>query len=190
MKKVLLVAGFVVIGLLVFVGVSVGYAQTTTPPNSQQDFEDQSSRPSKEGGFFGYRPGKMGHMGGQYDSEGGHGPIHDAMIQSMSQALGIDPIELENRLDSGETMYAIAESLGFSSEEFRELMLAARTNAIEQAVADGLITKEMANWMLERMDSMWSNGYGPGSGDCPGHEAGGFRGNRGRGGMRFSTNTP
>ncbi|HEX6304820.1 MAG TPA: hypothetical protein VFZ76_11560, partial [Anaerolineales bacterium] len=57
---------------------------------------------------------------------------------------------------------------GFNVETFRELMIEARTEALNQAAADGVISQEQAEWMQSRMNQMWSNGYGPGSGHCDG----------------------
>ena len=55
-------------------------------------------------------------------------------------------------------------------------MSTARTNAANQAVADGVITQAQADFMLQHMDSMMDNGFGPGfgpgNGSCP-HNIGG-----------------
>jgi hypothetical protein len=45
-------------------------------------------------------------------------------------------------------------------------MLTAREQAIQQAVADGLLTAEQADWMLSRMQGMRAGGYGFASGNC------------------------
>ena len=47
-----------------------------------------------------------------------------------------------------------------------DAMLAAQREAIEQALADGRITQEQADWLLERMEAMapfeLSNPFAPG----------------------------
>jgi hypothetical protein len=45
-------------------------------------------------------------------------------------------------------------------------------DAFAKAVADGVITQERADWMLQRMQNMYQNGYGFGS--CPMHNGQGF----------------
>ncbi len=162
MKKVLITLG---IGALVFValvGAGVAYAQSTTPP-SPEDFTPPAWGPS---GMMGGR-GFAGHMGG-YAQTGEYGLMHDTMVATFAEALGIDVAELEERLANGETMFTIAESLGYSAEEFQTLMLEARELALQEAVASGLITQEQADWMLDHMQTGLENGYGPGSGACDG----------------------
>jgi hypothetical protein len=98
----------------------------------------------------------------------GEGPLHDVMISILAPALGITPEELEQRRDAGETFYQIAIDLGFSEAELPELIIEAKTAALAQAVEEGLITQEQADWMIARMAQMRAAGYGPGTGNCGG----------------------
>jgi hypothetical protein len=120
--------------------------------------------------------GMMGGLGGRGGFGGpgggpGDGLLHDYMIAGFAEAFGLSTEELQARLDAGETMYQVATSLGWTQEQFFQTMQTVRTEAINQAVADGVITQEQADWMLERMNQMWENGFGPGSGagtgNCP-----------------------
>jgi hypothetical protein len=108
-----------------------------------------------------------------------YGPLHEYMYNAFAQALGLTPEELETRRLAGDTLWDIAQEQGMTAEQFQELMTTARTNAVNQAVADGVITQEQGNFMLERMETMMGNGVGPGSGlgngGCP--NFGGGRGN-------------
>ena len=63
-------------------------------------------------------------------------------------------------------MWQVAEAQGFSQEEIQEKMLAARTQALEAAVAAGALTQEQADWMSQHMGQRGANGMGPGN--CPG----------------------
>ena len=38
-------------------------------------------------------------------------------------------------------------------------MLTAQDKALTQAVADGWITQEQADWMLDHMNQMWEGGF-------------------------------
>ena len=90
------------------------------------------------------------------------------MIAAFAEALGLTPEELETRRDGGETLWQIAEAQGISSEDFATLWTDARTAALEQAVSDGVIAQEQADWMIQRMAQRQAAGFGPGSGACTG----------------------
>ncbi len=106
--------------------------------------------------------------------------MHEYMIAALARAFNLTPEELEARHDAGETMWDIAADLGLDAEQFRQAMLDARTQALNDAVAAGVITQEQADWMLSRMNQMWSRGFGSGAGGCPGM-GGNFQGRMGGG---------
>ena len=118
-------------------------------------------------GGRGMMGGGYGMMGGYDDDGEGYGPMHDYMLQGFAGAFGLTVEELQAKLDAGETMYSIAEAQGMTLEQFRELMIQVRTDALNQMVAEGVITQAQADWMLDHMSQMWQGGYGPGSGGCP-----------------------
>lgn len=167
MKKGILVS--VIVAIAVFTLGSVGFAsaQSETP-----------SVPVTANAFgFGHPGGMGGGMGlgipGTQD-----GILHDVMIQVFADELGLTVEGLETRLTNGETMFDIASAQGMTVEEFQTLMTTAREQAIDQAVADGTLTQEQADWMKSRSNRMGSGttgtpgGRGPrgnyGTGTCPG----------------------
>lgn len=156
MKK-LLITGAVLALVIVALGTAgLVYAQTQTPPT-----------PS----FPGYGPGMMGGRGGMmggYQS-GNFGPMHEYMVQAYAEVFDITVDELEEQLVSGENMWQIALSLGFSQEEIPGLMITAHTQALNEAVEAGVLTREQADWMIERMAQRQAQGFGPGSGGCGGY---------------------
>ncbi len=91
----------------------------------------------------------------------GDGPLHTYMINAFAQALNITPADFEARRDAGQTAYQIAQSLGFSADQIPALLSNARTQALNAAVADGVITQQQADWMKSRA-------VGMGSGICDG----------------------
>lgn len=136
-------------------------------------------------GFAGYAyaqrsvpnsPGLLGHMGGmhgsgfQFNGTRGSGLLHNYMVNSFAKALNLSPAELDSRLQNGEAMWQIAETQGIATEDFANLMVTIRTEAIGQAVADGVISQEQADWMEQRMQSMQQRGFG--AGDCSMYGAG------------------
>jgi hypothetical protein len=170
MKKIFLTGGLLVLLVLALGIAGLAYAQSETPP------------------YPGYGPGMMGGrgggmMGGGFSGE--YGPMHTYMIEAFAEALGLTPEELQSRRDAGETLWQIAESLGFSQDEFGQLWVDARTDALDQAVADGVITQEQADWMNQHMAGRQGAGYGPGSSGCMGGGAGFQGGRQGRMGGRW-----
>jgi hypothetical protein len=99
-----------------------------------------------------------GRNTGDFGVTGG-GILHEYMEEIFADKLGITETEIETRLTAGETMSEIALAEGFTLEEFQTWMLDARTQAIDLAVADGVITAEQAEWMKSR-GSMMFGGYG------------------------------
>ena len=80
------------------------------------------------------------------------------MIAVFAEELNIPVADLEARLDQGETMAQIAVSTGLTVDEFRTLMVDARTQAIDQAVTDGTLTQEQADWMKQRSAGQMAGG--------------------------------
>ena len=105
-------------------------------------------------------------MGGYGMMSGGYGPMHEYMVPAFADALGITPEELQSRLDDGETMWDVARAQGLSDEEVYEVMEAAHSKALEQAVEAGVLTQEQADWMDEHMDQMHGESFT--SGGCHG----------------------
>jgi hypothetical protein len=152
MKKLLLIGTFVLVAL---VGISsLAFAQTPNPTTPQTPWG-----PGK--GFGGMHPGGMW---GQFD-ENQLSPMHDYMQAALAEALGLKIEDLQAAQAEGKTVWQLAEEKGFSVEDFQAVMLEARTSAIQSMVADGLLTQDQADRMLNGMHGMWGQG---GSGGCPG----------------------
>jgi ABC-type sugar transport system substrate-binding protein len=121
----------------------------------------------------------LGCHGGGFGFWGGSWTMFD----TMAEALGLSPDEFFAELHAGKTLEEIAEAQGVELEAVQEAMNAARADAmreaIEQAVEDGNITQEQADWLLEGLEQ----GFFPmGRGFGFGH---GMKGGFGRG-MRGS----
>jgi hypothetical protein len=161
MKKMLLVfAGFVV-AVSVFSVAGFAFAQSQTPP-----FPEYPYGPGMMNEYDGYGPGSDHGMMGGYGMgwNGEEGPMHEAMVEVVAEGLGLTPEEIEARHDAGETILEIAEAEGFSAEEIQDLISSAHDVALEDAVANGLLTQEQADWMDSHMDGMWLGGNHCGNG--------------------------
>ena len=143
-KRLVLLSSGTLIALLLagLVGVSVVSAQEPTP-----------ERPAP----FGWRGGGLGRgfFGG---ARGGSWTTFD----TAAEAMGLTPVELFAELHDGKTLEEVAEAQGVEMEAVQEAVNAARAEAqkeaIEQAVEDGKLTQEQADWMLEGLEK----GFFPG----------------------------
>jgi len=122
-------------------------------------------------------------QGGQTPTwrQGGYGWMHDYVEQAFATKLGLSAGQVEEQLAAGKPMYQIALDNGIQQEELANFMNEVHQEAFARAVADGIITQERADWMLQRMQSMYQDGYGPGN--CPMHngQGGMFQSGRGMG---------
>ena len=135
MKKLVLAMVMVTVLGVAFLGTAGSvFAQTATPPAP------------------GYGPGMMGGRGGPRGGgmNGQDGLLHDEMTAAYAAKLGISATDLEARLDKGETMAQVAYSKGLTADQFTKLMTEARTQAVDQAVKDGKLTQQQADWMKQR----------------------------------------
>jgi hypothetical protein len=165
-KRILLVVGamfavFVLVGAL---GVTAALAQEPTPPTDEDD------------DTTGFRWGGVGRGFGGRGFFSGNWTAFDA----VAEALGLTPDEFfEKSHDEGMTLEEIADELGVDLDDVRGSMAEARLEAmrerIEQAVEDGTMSAEQAEWLLEGMEQ----------GFCPMMGRGGSRGG-GRGWRGFS----
>ncbi len=136
MNKIVKITLLVVIAVLAIGTTGVAYAQT----------------PGQASGTAAGVMGGRGPRGGNGAGTGtaGDGILHDYMIAAYAEALNIPVVDLEARLANGESMSQIALSTGLTLAEFRTLMVDVRTQAIEQALADGVLTQAQADWLKLR----------------------------------------
>jgi len=80
----------------------------------------------------------------------GDGVLSTYIQQAWAEVLGLSPEDLAARLEAGETLTSIAQSLGYTTDEIQALMDQVRSLAVEQALADGVITEEQAAQILEQ----------------------------------------
>lgn len=78
------------------------------------------------------------------------GALKDYLHEPLADALGISPEELTERRESGETLADIAADLGFDLAEIRDIFSEVRSEALESAVEDGILTQEEADWLSSR----------------------------------------
>jgi hypothetical protein len=111
--------------------------------------------------------------------QGGYGWMHDYVEQALAAKLGLTEEQVEDQLAAGTAMYQIALDNGIKQEDLASFMNQVHKEAFDKAVKDGVITQERADWMLQRMQNMYQNGYG--AGNCPMHNGQAGQFSRGRG---------
>lgn len=94
---------------------------------------------------------------------GGRG-LSDAALAAAADALNMTTDELTAALQGGQTLEQIAEEAGVDFEDVQAAIQAVRETElrerIEQALADGTITQEHADWLLEGLDKGFLSGPG------------------------------
>lgn len=157
MKKVWI--GVVLAGVLVAAFAAVGAVSA------------QGRAPQGDGSFGMGRHGMMANS--QVVAGAGAGLLHDYMVEAFADKLNVSVDEINERLASGEHVVDIALEQGLTVEEFRALMLDVRAQAVDQALADGVITQEQADWMKTRGAGVYGarggmrGGFGGYNAGCP-----------------------
>ena len=149
-----LIGGLVAALLLVgAAGATIAYAQDGTTPTPPAD--------------------------GQIDRRGpghGHRFLGEAELQAAADALGMTTDELSTELQNGKTLQDLADAAGVDLQVVQDAIRAAHAEAmrqrIEQAVADGTMTQEKADWLLEGLEKGFLDGPGFGFGFGPGPAGG------------------
>lgn len=122
-----------------------------------------------------HRQAPFGQFGGGFmHSEENQARMHTA----IAEALGLSVEDFEAAIAEGQTLYQIAEAQGVDLADVQAAMQTVRAEIIDQAVADGLLTQEQAEWMKTRMAGFGPGGAGYGPGNCAGD--GSFGGRMGR----------
>ena len=101
----------------------------------------------------------------------GRGPgfgLGDAELQAAAKALGMTTDEVSSALKDGKTLQDLAVTAGVDIADVRAAIQAVHEtemrDRIAQAVADGTMTQEKADWLLEGLDKGFLDGPGFGFG--------------------------
>lgn len=158
MNKIWKVVSLIGLVALAFGATSVAFAQSETP------------QPYNNPGYGRGMMGGKGRYGGGM-TYGEVGLYHNTMVEIFAETLGLSASQLEARMEGGETMWQIVESEGTTWDEFFAIMNDARSAMLDQAVEDGTMSPEQAEFMNSRGQAR-SYGQGRGNGGCMGYENG------------------
>lgn len=100
-----------------------------------------------------------------------------ATFDAVAEVLGLTPVELFSELHSGKSVEEVATAKGIDLQKVQDAAeaarLAARKAEIEQALEEGAITQEQADWMLRGLEQGWmpmvrsGRGHGMGGRGAP-----------------------
>jgi hypothetical protein len=108
----------------------------------------------------------------------GHGVGGQVGLEAAAEALGMTADELSTQLWGGNSLADLADEAGVDLQAVQDAVNAAleqaQRDAIEQAVTDGTLTREHADWLLDGLDQGFWGGT-----DCHGFGGHGGFGDRG-----------
>jgi hypothetical protein len=143
----IVIVGLLVVSVLVVAVTGVALAQGATPTPTPKAY-----------GWHGWGRGGFGCRGlcGQ------------AGLEAAAKALGMTADELSTQLWGGRTLADLAKEKGVDLQTVRDAVDAgcqqATRDAIEQAVKDGRLSREQADWLLQGLEKGWLGGRGFGFG--------------------------
>lgn len=145
------------IGALVVALLAVGVYGTTTV------YADDSNPSSP----FGER--------GPGGPDGPHGRrgLDGAALEAVANVLDMSTDDLSAALEDGQTLQDLADAAGVDMQEIKDALSTVRTESmreqIAQALEDGTMTQEKADWLLEGLDKGFLDGpnFGFGRGGRP-----------------------
>jgi hypothetical protein len=153
------IVGFLVVGAVTALVAGAALAQVETPT---APLVPDNSVPHGRGGGMGWG------MGSQVE------------LEAAAKALGMTADELKTQLWGGKTLADLAEEKGIDLADVQAAIEAAQEAAmrenIAQAVEDGTITQEHADWLLEGLEKGFlTDGFGLGHGFGGGFHGRGFQ---------------
>ncbi|MGD8406367.1 MAG: hypothetical protein PVJ21_22110 [Anaerolineales bacterium] len=109
----------------------------------------------------GYGPGGNGLSAGTRINQ--EVTLSNYMPAAMAEVLGMSVEDVNARLESGESFYTIALSMGFTTEQLPALMTSVREEAIALATAAGVISVDQSSFLLGNQYGGNARGNGTGT---------------------------
>ncbi|MGI9951853.1 hypothetical protein V3F56_05750 [Moorellaceae bacterium AZ2] len=102
-----------------------------------------------------------------FGPKGGH-PGREGMgyLEDMASLLGITPQELREEFRNGKSLQQLAAEKGLTLDQIKEGLIEAARTRLDQEVAQGKITREKADQIIERLQQLDLTKFSPhGKGD-------------------------
>ena len=157
--KNLLIGALALVALVAVGSVALFSTNTAT---AQQDLkregafgevliQDESNEELSKLEYSAEQKEALAHKDGE--CKGRFGKANIDYAQTVADALGITVEELEAAKEAGTSMEELATQNGTTIDAVKTAIFDARVDAINQAVADGDLPQEKADWMVERMET-------------------------------------
>jgi polyhydroxyalkanoate synthesis regulator phasin len=111
---------------------------------------EQAEQIKSRQGTFG---GMMRGVGPGLHMRGAGGGVHLNLHEIVATTLGITPEQLREEMSQGKSLAQIVTEKGISRDNVKAAIVTAHTTAINQAVANGRLTQEQADRMLQTLES-------------------------------------
>lgn len=117
------------------------------------------------------------HPFGQHGPGGPGGPhgergLSDTALEAVANVLNMSTDDLSTALQNGQTLQELADAAGVDMQDIKDALDTVRKtemrDRINQAVTDGTMTQDKADWLLEGLDKGYLDGPGFGF-DLGGH---------------------
>lgn len=135
----------ITLAITMMVGIGVTAYAATTPDSTPRNSGAMAS-------CAGDRSSRVGRLSG-----------HD-ILTNLLKSKGVAEEEINSALDSGKSLYTLLTDKGVTAEEIKEYMLTEKTKSIDEAVANGTLTKEEGEEAKTRIKENSENCETPGEG--------------------------
>lgn len=181
MKKLMIGTLILAVFIAVLGSASNVFAQTATPNTTTPTYGFGNGRNNMNGRGQGYGNRNTAPVNQS-------GLLQEYFTAAYAEKLGLSVDALNARLAKGETLAQIAAANGMNLNQFQTFMAEARALALDNAVKDGKITQQQADWMKTRGISSNGNFNNGGNRRGPGNGNRGNRGNQPGSGLRQNAN--
>jgi hypothetical protein len=147
-KNLFMVTALLIVGAIAVTLTGIAFAQDTQPPDADNGTTTEENQP---------------YLGKMF--RGGWSRMHgsQAGLAAAANLLGMTQDELEDQLKAGSTLADLAEKTGLDIQTLRDAVDSAHLEEakarVQQAVADGEMTQEEADWLLRGIDNGFNQGF-------------------------------
>ena len=107
---------------------------------------------------FGFGGFGIGHdKGHNFKAKGNAFRGQGRNLDGVASALGVTTDQLKTEIQSGKKIQDIVTEHGMTMDQFNQKMLELKKDAISKAVADGKMTQDQANKILQNMEQHFKN---------------------------------
>ncbi|BCV22987.1 hypothetical protein [Moorella sp. Hama-1] len=99
--------------------------------------------------------GRFSDLPGMFGSQGptpGMGGLHN--LDAIASALGMTPQQLGQEFKNGKSIQQLATEKGISLDQIKESIINAEKTKLDQDVAQGKISQDQANQIIEHMQQL------------------------------------